>query len=150
MTTRDIPDSDHVVRHVRSSLVAHDRVDGSAFLRRAGEEAVSVNWLEFFPGDHASQLSRVRGVIQLELRRNARFATLNVGEAKQAVEQAAHDVGFGIGVHSDPRPATATLPADPSHAVISGLPSWDSSEALFVGDLLARCVICPLDPAKAD
>lgn len=83
-----------------------------AFTLRAGEDYLSVNWLEHFSaGDvvTAVQLARAAVGRQLELRRNGRLAVLNVGAARRAV---ARDAGFGLRIEHMP------TDSDPSHAAM--------------------------------
>lgn len=148
-----IPDDDHVVRYVRPSLVDDETVDGSAFVLRKGEPTLSVNWLEAFGGaDQEYQLNEVRRLSRLQLARSGRFAKLNVGETKRHVLECVEETGVavGIGIAAAPLDPTDEFKADPSHAAVTGPPPSDSDEALFIGDLIAECVMYPLYPAKSD
>ena len=148
-----IPDDGHVVRYVKPSLVEDEAVDGTAFVLRKGEATLSVNWLEAFGGDDKDhQLSEVRRVFRLRLARSGRFAELNVGETKRHVLESVEETGVAarIGLAAAPSDPTDEFEADPSHAVVTGLPPSDSDEALFIGDLIAECVMYPLYPAKSD
>lgn len=153
MTSDQIPDEDHVVRYVKPSLVEDEAVDGSAFVRRKTDAALSVNWLEAFGGDDQErQLSEVRRLFRLQLPRNGRFAKLNVGETKRHVMESVEETGAaaGIGIAAAPLDPIDEFEADPSHAEVTGLPPHDSDEALFFGDLIAECVLYPLYPARSD
>ena len=43
-----IPDRDHVLRYLKPTQVKDSVVNGDGFLTRPGENAPSVNWLEWF------------------------------------------------------------------------------------------------------
>ena len=147
MNSRSLPADDHVVRYVRPTHIEEDEVDADAFILRASEEHLSVNWLEKLPGDRQHQLATLRRLLRLRLARNGRLATLNVGRTKAFLASYRHS----IDVISDPLPATDLHPADPSHAGITDLPSpRDHSAAVFVGALLAQCIEPPLDAARTD
>lgn len=89
MTGEDLPESDHIVRYVKPSMIKQNGyADGSTFMLRTdtqNETGLSVNLLEALRDDRSSQLSRVRQTSRLNLRRNGRFAELNVGEVIQRV-----------------------------------------------------------------
>lgn len=59
-----LPDTDHVMRHVPSSRLRRDENDNimgflpQAFELRPGEKSLSVNWLEFFDGDHNVRIKK--------------------------------------------------------------------------------------------
>ena len=135
--TGEIPEEDHVVRYASPRLVLEDgSVSGSAFVLRPDDSGLSVNWLERFGGSKEEQLSEVRKRIRMKLRRNGRFAELNVGSTREFVDEHAtiqfvHDPLMSEGVHPD----------DPSHTEVRGLPSPDGERASLVGDLIAECVI---------
>lgn len=83
-----------------------------AFTLRAGEDYLSVNWLEYFGAanvEAAVQLVRLAVARQLELRANGRFAVLNVGTARDAI---AHDAGLNLPIEHMP------TDADPSHSAM--------------------------------
>ena len=153
MTGTPIPDNGHVVRYVKPSLIDEEAIDGSAFVLRKGEAALSVNWLEAFEGDdHEHQLSDVRRLFRLQVARNGRFAKLNVGETKQRVLESVQETGVTaeLGVVATPLAPIDEFEADPSHAAVTGLPASNSDAAVFIGDLIAECVLQPLYPAKSD
>jgi len=87
-----IPDHDHILRYCRPRQMENGTVTMSAFLLRPGEEFLSVNWLEFFGGDIATdvQVERVREDTSksLKLSANGRFAKINVGEVKGCIDDA--------------------------------------------------------------
>lgn len=137
----DLPADDHVVRYVKPSMVLEDGTpDGSDFcLRpdRPDETGLSVNWLEVFEPPKTQQLSEVRRLSRLRVRRNGRFAELDVGKTLRAVSDELNAVRM---LH-DPLEPYGEFDADPSHAEIVGLPPGDSDEAALVGDLIAECVV---------
>ena len=142
-----IPPDDHVVRYVRPTEIDEGEVSAGAFMLRASEASLSVNWREKLPGDRSEQLAALRRLIRLRLARNGRFATLNVGRTKRRLLSSYSP----IDIRSDPLDSTDDYPPDPSHAGITGLPArQDHSVAVFVGALIAECVQAPLDPARAD
>ena len=151
MTGEELQDEHHVARYVKPSLVDGSEIDAAAFVLRPGETGLSVNWLEYFGGgDRQRQVEGVRRTLRLNLSRNGRFATLNVGETKQHVSRGAREAGFSFTpfVVKAPRSSTVEFPADPSHAEIKGLPLSHSEAAMLIGDLMSECVQAPLFPGK--
>lgn len=134
----ELPDDSHVVRYTRPTLVREDEsVGGETFQLRSGEESLSVNWLECFPGiSKAQQVDEVRRRSRLQLRPNGCFAELHAGRTKRHVHAELANLRF---VH-DPLPAEGEFEPDPSHSEIAGLPAADSPEAELVGDMIAECV----------
>lgn len=137
----DLPADDHIVRYVKPSMILEDGTpDGSDFclrVSRPDEIGLSVNWLEAFGPPKAQQLSEVRHLIRLGIRRNGRFAELEVGTTLHTVSEEMTTLRM---LH-DPLEATDRFGADPSHAEIVGLPPGNSDEAALVGDLIAECVV---------
>lgn len=137
----DLPAGDHVVRYVKPSMILEDGTpDGSDFrLRphRPDEKGLSVNWLEAFELPKTQQLSEVRRLSRLSVRRNGRYAELEVGKTLRAVSRELTTLRI---IH-DELEAADGLDADPSHAQVAGLPPGDSDEAALVGDLIAECVV---------
>ena len=123
-----LPDRDHVARYCKPSTVdERGHPLASAFGIRAGENHLSVNWLECFGGrsgrevisERDAAVSRVREMLRskgFRLRPSGRFALLNVGEVKTAIRRA-----FGRSLHFDHLP----LPDDASHAGILGYTEED-------------------------
>lgn len=147
MTYGDLPDYAQVVRYVSPSYVRDDgRVNGAAFQLRPNEKWLSVNWPGYFADlDKSEQINEVRRLSRLHLRKNGRFAELNVGTAKQAVRAELPDLRFV----QDPLPAVDEYEADPSHSQIAELPPLsDSQRSAMIGDMIARCVL-NLYPAAA-
>ena len=147
----DLPDDDHVVRYVKPSLVDKCTVDGSAFILREFEEALSVNWIESLPGDNdIERIEAVRHLSRLTLSKNGGFAKLNVGATKAYVMELASEAGIWVELKfvEAPLSKSDTHDADPSHAEIFGLPATNSDAAVIIGDLIADCVKYPLYPGK--
>lgn len=141
MTGDDLPADDHVVRYVKPSMILEDGTpDGSDFclrVSRPDEKGLSVNWLEAFESPKTQQLSEVRRLFRLSVRRNGRFAELDVGATLRTVSEEMTTLRM---VH-DPLEAADGFDADPSHAQVVGLPASDSDVAALVGDLIAECVV---------
>lgn len=137
---KDLPSRSHVVRNVKPSMI---REDGTVFdaayclrLNRPDENGISVNWLEAFAGSKRIQLSHVRRLHRLNVRRTGRFAEINVGELRQKVGTLLKTLRV---VH-DPLDAEGDYEPDPAHAEIIGLPIGNSLEAEFIGEKISRCV----------
>lgn len=81
MTGSTLPDGDHVVRYVRPRKVRDGRADGSAFWLRAGEDALSVNWLETFSPDTEKRIAAVREVIRLQISRTGASPNFRWGKS---------------------------------------------------------------------
>lgn len=137
----DLPAADHIVRYVKPSMIEEDGApNGSEFrLRpnRPDETGLSVNWLEAFVGDKSHQISEVRRLYRLKVRKTGRFAELNIGSVQAKVAEELETLRI---VH-DPLDAKDDFDADPSHAEITGLPPGDSPEAEMIGDIIAECVL---------
>ncbi len=110
----ELPDDSHVVRYAKPTLVKEDgSVGGEAFQLRSGEESLSVNWLECFPGiSKSQQIEQVRQRSRLQLRPNGRFAELSVGQTKEHVhgeltDLASCTIRWRQKVGSKPIPPTA-------------------------------------------
>ena len=149
MNGEELSPEDHIVRYVKPSSMHEGRVDGSEFQlspRRADDKGVSVNWLECYADcPKEARLAEVRRVIRLELRRNGRFAELNVGEVKRHLAEKLPS----LRIIRAPLDAEGELEADPSHSEITELPEPGSDRAEIIGDMIAECV-CELHPAIAE
>ena len=137
-----LPDDDHVVRYVRPGLIDGKQVDGGAFVRKEEETALSINWLDYFQNQtKENKLQAVRGLFRLDVRRNGRFAELNVGQTRKHVTSEIKTLKF---VED---PLTVDLEnnydADPSHALIEGLPDPNNTPefAEMIGDMIQERVI---------
>ena len=115
MTGGDIPDSAHVSRYCGPRMVVDGLPTLQAFVPEPITAPLSVVWVEYFgdPEDTAT-FERLRSGVgaHLRLRKNGRFAVINVGEAKRAT-QLPRAVPLGV---------THAPQVDyPSHAEITGL-----------------------------
>lgn len=136
----DLPERAQVVRYVRPSLIREDGTpDGADFrLRpnRSDETGLSINWLDVLGTFKSDQLKELRLVSRLQLRRNGRFAELNVGQVLRYVSEEIQTLRL---VH-DPLEEKMPHRADPSHSEIAGLPPGESDQAMLLGDLITACV----------
>jgi len=93
LPTTNIPDPDHLLRHVKSRLVDRDPQTGAAigllpqaFELTPDERGLSASWLEFF-GDPASAqpaAAMAEFAAVYDVRKNDRFACGAVGDIKAA------------------------------------------------------------------
>ena len=61
MTGDPLPDNDHFARYCRPQQIRNERPAVSAFVPRANEDHLSVNWLEFFDANSLGlAVARVR------------------------------------------------------------------------------------------
>lgn len=136
-----IPDSDHVSRYCNPSRVQGGQPLAAAFDVRTGEDYLSVNWLEFFRlPNQAQALSEVRAAFRrkpFDIKATGRFAVLNVGEARQAVKDAAT---IDLEVREWP-----DEPSDPSHSGIWGYTADDKMVSLTLRQLVRPDNVYPGD-----
>lgn len=130
---RTIPDSNHVLRYCRPSHMKVGKIKASAFDLRAGEEFLSVNWMEWFE-DAASTDAQVAAVRKMMAKKftlapNGRFARLNVGEVKERINgaQVRHFPGKD----------------DPSHAGISAHGEQNREFSLELANLVKSDDVFP-------
>jgi hypothetical protein len=149
-----LPDADHVLRYIGRKFVdpKDNQIAGNGFLSRPLEKdgGPSVNWMEVFSGDTASQIAEIRKVKRIRYEKRGRVAKLHVGRTKQYLQESAT---LAIDCIYDPIPAiegdaTTYKPPDPSHAYMKGIPIMDTPESEAVGDLLMHCIVesFPVDP----
>lgn len=138
-----VPDDDHVLRYIAPRHVENGIVNGAGFLRRPGEDASSVSWLELFEPPTENQVQAVRGAARLRYAKTGHLVRLNVGQTRNYVRENAPD-GQALSFVHDPLAAEGEFPADPSHALIVGVPAADSAEADLIKDLIADCILQPL------
>ena len=140
MKGEDLPEQDHIVRYVKPTMVKRNGdADGSSFVLRTNmrdESGLSVNWLEVLGSGRSTQMRAVRRLARIQLKRNGRLAELKIGEVLQSVTRELATLRI---IH-DPLEEFERFAADPSHALIAGLPAGDSEHAILVGDLIAKCV----------
>jgi len=141
---KELDSERHIVRYVNSTSIESDgsTVMGAAFELRPGEDDLSVNWLEICGQDRVGRLKEVRRTCRmgrrstLSRRKRDRFAQINVGELMRAVSG---KLGGSRVVH-DPQDATEEHCADPSHALVIGLPPHGADEAQVIGEWIAERV----------
>jgi len=141
-----LPDDHHVLRYVAPKHIDNGIINGSGFLRRPHEQASSVNWMEWFPLPIENQVSGVRSVRRINYAKNGLLAQINVGSTKRYLEERAQ---LKLSFRHDPLPAKLDQAADPSHALIHGLPALDGPRSELMLDLLAECIISQF-PAVLD
>ena len=93
MSGTSLSDDAHVSRYCRPSAVGQDGLPlPAAFQLKAGEDHLSVNWLEYFGTfDLDTAVAHVRTAFRAKgysIRPNGRFSVLRVGSAKEAVSAA--------------------------------------------------------------
>ena len=135
-----LPTGAHVLRYASPTRA---EIPATAFVRSPRDtNGLSVNWREFFSGNLEEQVASVRQVIRQTLRKNGRFFLINVDAVNAHLAIHAPDVSMGA--IEDPLEAEGGRPADPSHALLTGLPVHDDSpEVERIGDLVAQCIIEP-------
>ena len=133
---QDLPEADHVLRHVSSGRLRRDAdrnvvgIRGDGLLPKRGE-GLSTNWLEFTEGSEAEQISAAIAMMAngLQIRRTAVLAKINVGKFRALAE----GEGYRIRVVYDPISPSEDEGGNEGHAEIRHLP--DDNDELF--DLLA-------------
>ena len=132
-----------------SGVFEDGTINGSEFQLRAkrlDETGVSVNWLEWYRElNKADQLAEIRRLARVKLRKNGRFAELNVGAVKAYVRGRVPEMT----IQHAPLDAEEDFEANPSHSEITGLPPGNTEEAALVGDMIAECV-SGIYPAKTE
>lgn len=144
-----IPDGDHVLRYIRKKHVDNGVVNGSGFLTRPQEEMASVNWIECFAPPLKNQVAEISARRRLKYEKRALLVRLNVGHTKQyVVERALIPIQLSF-LHA-PLQAEDGKPADPSHALIDGVPTLDTAEGEAIKDLFTHCILerFPVVPDK--
>ena len=83
-----LPSGDHIARYCSPTRVEDDQPLAAAFELAPKDNYLSVNWLEYWglPGKDDA-IERIREEFAREVKRDGRFAALNVSEVKLAVEQ---------------------------------------------------------------
>ena len=98
---RELAPTHHVARYCRPRDIGMDgQLIETAFTPRPGEAYLSANWLEHFhDSDRAAQIAGVRRALTakgFQLRRAARFAVLNVGDAVATCRAGCPDANIRI------------------------------------------------------
>jgi hypothetical protein len=131
MNGDSIPDSDHVLRHVKGRFVQEEDIDGGGFRLREGERELSFNWMEYYRNRTPDeQLELIRKTFPLKLNKKDRFAKLNVGSTKSRVSSE-HPEKKVIDFIEDGYQEV------PSHCLMTGDP--DVYEML--ADILLECIL---------
>ncbi len=138
MIGQDLPNTDHVVRYVRPSLIRSDgSIRSAAFRLRKNEAGLSVHWLEHWSNaGFGDAMAEIRPRSRLSLSRNGRYAELNVGRSLTAIATvwiAARCVNVPLG-------ASNTDVADPSHSEITPLPAYEDATSIAVAAAVASSV----------
>ena len=123
-----IPDQNHIARYCKPTQVSDGQIQATAFMLRAGEESLSVNWLEFLNcSSRESEITEIRNIYSAKLNVGARakIAVLNVGEVRQKVHTESPD-GRNLEVIHVP------LIDDPSHSGIYNLKQDDELVAELI------------------
>ena len=133
-----ILDRNHVARHCKPTWVDDGLPLIAAFLNDRNQAHVSVNWLEFFDvAGREAQIEQIRKAFRAKgytLRKNGRFAVLNVGDSAVRVKQATDKViRFIHWPEVD----------DPSHSGIFDYRAEDFQVALELTNLVAPGDIFP-------
>jgi hypothetical protein len=138
-----------VLFYVKPTQVDDGVVNGEAFIARPrDDDGLSVNWLEWFDPPVESQVEGVRRLARISYAKSGRLARLNVGTVIRHLREN-DQFGTVLSLEHDPLDPEGDFAADPSHALVKGVPRQGTPEAAFVGDLIAECVITPLYPAVA-
>ena len=138
MTGDLLSDDDHVSRYCSPRAVRNGRVLPDAFQLRAGEEYLSVNWLESFGRlSRRDAVNRVRTRMTANgftLRDNGRFAVLRVGAVKR-VRPVVGDIELSV----EHMPTVD----DDSHCGVRGYTEDDEAVAARLAGLLTEDDIHP-------
>ncbi len=88
MKCEAIPDQSHIARFCRPMQVHDGQIQATAFMLRADEESLSVNWLEFLNcSNRESEITKIRKIYsnKFTVGARAKMAILNVGEVRKKV-----------------------------------------------------------------
>lgn len=128
-----VPNPHHIARYCGGTQINEDgSISGAAFRLRAGEEFLSVNWLEFLYRTTRDEIGEIRRVLGAKLRlgATAKIAVLGVGQLRRYVHSESPDKR-DLRVLHEPE-----LPGDPSHSgVFNVFPDDD-----LIADLIAEIV----------
>lgn len=144
---KNISDTDHVARYLRPSDIDNDVVLATGFEYKKNkdngelkEKELSVNWLEFFHKGASidENVRNVREAFQNKgytLKRNGRFAVLNVETMREEVEEGTSAYTELVSLIAKHTPFRNDL----SHSSIFGMP-FDSEGEFLVSTILANYV----------
>lgn len=140
MTGESLPDAHHVARFCDRKFCAEDgTVAAGAFMLRAGEPYISVQWLERLARpDRAGEIEEVREVFSkhLKIRRSTQIAVLNAGVTRSHV---ALESGFQIDMRHQPEAG------DEAHSGIFGT----EQDGELIAELILE-TIQEIHPARHD
>ena len=157
MSLAPITQPQHRLARFARSSHTDTRPDGSVVVTFAAfvwskasvdDEGLSVNWLDYFPGNKDTQLSAVRSSMHMTPSAKDRLALLEVGQLITHLQATA---GLKVAPLHDPAaPNDRYSYPNPSHAVISGLPdaNLDSSRAQEAATFIATDCIIEHMPAR--
>lgn len=118
---QQLSDEHHVMRYVPWTRLRRDGDDNvvgflsSAFVLRAEEDALSVNWVEYFAGNHQSQIEasvKAFRASKLKVGDRSAFGVAVVGTVKQLAQKSGKSI----------RVVFSPSDANPSHTSIQKLP----------------------------
>jgi len=121
MKGETIPDQNHIARFCRPMQAPEGQIQATAFMLRADDESLSVNWLEFFNcSNRENEIAKIQTIYSetFTVGARARIAILNVGEVRKKVLTESPD-GRNLEVLHDPSIN------DPSHSGIYNLKQDD-------------------------
>src|SRR3989304_6046560 len=133
-----IPDQNHIARYCKPTQVSDGHIQATAFMLRAGEESLSVNWLEFLNcSSRESGIAEIQNIYSTKLNVGARakIAVLNVGEVRQKVLTESPDRRKLEVLHA-PIENDPSRKNDPSHSEISNLKQDDELIAELILELV--------------
>lgn len=108
-----LPYTNHVARYCKPMCVDEGMVLASAFVPGENEAYLSVNWMEYYPGDIEEQIGAIKSVFdrkEYKVRKNGRFAVVGISKALKAVRtRSGKSINFIFLPEQD----------DPSHSGIS-------------------------------
>jgi hypothetical protein len=128
-----IPNQNHISRYCKPTQVLDGQIQATAFMLRAGEESLSVNWLEFL--GHSSREEEIADIrkiysAKLSIGVRAKIAILNAGEVCNKVLAESPD-SRKLEILHDP------LENDPSHSGIYNLRNDDE----LIAELILETVL---------
>ncbi len=134
-----LPPEHHVAHYCSPITMGQDGLPAvPAFKMKQGHDHLSVNWLEYLGStDIAQGVAHVRhAFVQKEyrLKRNGRFAVLNVNAARKKVK---------AGAGRDVRILHCPEPNDPSHSGVFDYTSEDLQVALDLRSLVTSADVYP-------
>ena len=132
MSGAEIDDVNNLARLCSPSRVIDGKPNGEAFRPRKIDNYLSVNWIEYFRDiERDEQIEEIRRAFiskDFDLKENAKFAVVNVGDVREYVRQNSQD-SRALRVYRE----EDDDPQDPSHSGIHGY-SWDD---ILIADLIA-------------